>query len=222
MVTFNINLLPYREELKRGARRQMMVLALGTVGLSVAIGVAVHGVIASQVATQEQRNQFLKTENNLLDKKIEEIRTLKEGIGTLKAQQEIVQQLQSDRSSPVQILEQMARLVPTGVYLRSVKQTGQKINATGYAQSNDLVSALMTQLQGSPYLANPELVEIKSAVVGNRRLSEFSLNFEVKKQVAGDPAGKAGGKTGPAPVPANPNGPMSLPPGAITKTKGGA
>lgn len=216
MVTFNINLLPYREEMKRAAQRQMMVLALGAVGLSVAAGVGVHGIIAAQVATQEQRNQFLKTENNALDKKIEEIRTLKEGIDTLKAQQEIVQQLQSDRSAAVQMLEQMARLVPTGVYLRSIKQTGQKINATGYAQSNDLVSVLMTQLQGSPYLTKPELVEIKSATVGNRRYAEFSLNFELKKQVAEPAAGKSAAK-----ITAG-KSPMGLPPAAPAKNGGGA
>jgi type IV pilus assembly protein PilN len=68
------------------------------------------------------------------------------------------------------------RLLPDGVYLRSIKQTNQTINLTGYAQSNARVSTLMRKLESSPWLGLPSLVEIKASKVNNARLNAFSLN----------------------------------------------
>jgi type IV pilus assembly protein PilN len=187
---------------------------IGSLGLAIAVGLLVHGFFAAQVSSQEQRNAFLKAENAALDKKIEEIKSLKEGIDQLKAQQAIIQQLQSDRSASTQILEQMARLAPTGVYLKGISQSGQKINVTGYAQSSELVSSLMTAVQTSPYLDKPELVEIKAANINNRRLAEFSLNFSLRKAaVAEDDASKKSGAKPAAPAVAA--GALPVNPGAV-------
>jgi type IV pilus assembly protein PilN len=153
----------------------------------------VHGYYATRISTQTERNRFLKDENAKLDKEIEEIKKLKEEIQALLSRKQVIETLQADRAQTVYLLEQLVRQTPDGVYLRSVKQTGNKVNLTGYAQSNARVSTLMRKFESSPYLENPDLVEIKAATVGNKRLSEFTMNVSIKRrQTETDTKGQAG------------------------------
>jgi type IV pilus assembly protein PilN len=144
-----------------------------------------------------ERNRFVKDENVKLDKEIEEIKKLKEEIQALLSRKQVIETLQADRAQTVYLLEQLVRQTPDGVYLRSIKQTGNKVNLSGYAQSNARVSTLMRNLEASPYLENPDLVEIKVANVNNKRLSEFIMNVSIKRQQSEADAAKGGvGKAG--------------------------
>jgi type IV pilus assembly protein PilN len=190
-----VNLLPHREERRKASRRQLVFLAVCAAVLGGAIWLAVHGVIAGYVSLQNERNEFLKRENAKLDKEIEEIRKLRDEIAALLARKAIIEALQTDRARAVELLEQLVRQTPDGVYLKTVKQDGLKVNITGYAQSNARVSTLMRNLQASPIVevtqVSPQLVEIKASEVNKRRLSEFNLNFLLKRPATEDPA-KAG------------------------------
>ena len=180
-MTIRINLLPYREEKKLEARRQFIVLMLGVAGLSVAAWMLVHGILAGHVNIQEGRNSVLGSEISKLDKEIEEINSLKSEIDALKSRKSVIESLQFERASAVQIMDQMVRLTPEGVYLKSVKQDGSVVNVTGHSMSNDLVSEFMTAISNSKYIESPVLVEIKAAKEGERRVGEFSLNFSIAK-----------------------------------------
>jgi type IV pilus assembly protein PilN len=98
--------------------------------------------------------------------------------------------LQADRAQTVHLLDELVRQMPEGVYLKSVRQQGLAVNVVGYAQSNARVSTLMRNIESSPWLAAPGLVEVKAAAVAGRRISEFNLNFRVKRAEPKD-AGKA-------------------------------
>ena len=193
-MTLRINLLPHREERRKAQRKHLAILAGMVSMLAVAIVVLIHGVIAGYIAIQAERNDFLKKENARLDKEIDEIKKLKDEIAALLARKQVIERLQSDRVQAVYLLDQLVRQVPDGVYLKSIKQQGQKVNLTGYAQSNARVSTLMRNLASSPFLQNPDLVEIKSANVNNKRVSEFTMNVALKSQQAEEAkdAAKAG------------------------------
>jgi type IV pilus assembly protein PilN len=166
-------------------------------GLAASIVLLVHGYYATRISTQMERNRFLKDENAKLDKEIEEIKKLKEEIQALLSRKQVIETLQADRAQTVYLLEQLVRQTPDGVYLKSIKQTGNKVNLSGYAQSNARVSTLMRNLEASPYLENPDLVEIKVASVNNKRLSEFNMNVSIKRQQSESDAAKGGaGKAG--------------------------
>ena len=190
-----VNLLAHREERRKAQRRQLIFLAVCAAALGGAIWLAVHGVIGGYVSLQNERNEFLKRENAKLDKEIEEIKKLRDEIAALLARKAIIEALQTDRARAVELLDQLVRQTPDGVYIKSMKQDGLKVNITGYAQSNARVSTLMRNLQASPIIENnpasPQLVEIKASEVNKRRLSEFNLNFILKRPVVED-AGKAG------------------------------
>ena len=193
-----VNLLAHREERRKAQRRQLGVLAVGVAILGLAIAGLVHGVIAGYVAAQAERNEFLKRENAKLDKEIEEIKKLRDEIQALLSRKQIIETLQTDRSRTVELLEQLVRQTPDGIYLKNIKQEGLKVSLSGYAQSNARVSTFMRNLQGSSIVDNtptsPQLVEIKASEVNKRRLSEFNMNFTIKRPVTEEElkAGKAG------------------------------
>ncbi|MBV5287761.1 MAG: PilN domain-containing protein [Methyloversatilis discipulorum] len=176
-----INLLPHREE-KRKARRQQfyaltgLTLVLG--GLIVALG---NGIISGYVSAQDEKNAFLKTEIAALDKSIDEIKRLREQTDALLQRKRVIESLQGNRSEAVGLFNELAKNVPEGIYIKKVSQQANKINLVGYAQSNARVSSLMRNLESSPLLERPTLIEIKGATVDKRRMNEFSLDLFITR-----------------------------------------
>jgi type IV pilus assembly protein PilN len=198
-----VNLLPHREEKRRRRQQQFAVLA----GIVAVIGLLAAGavwVFLDQQVDQQQRNvAYMKSEIDKLDKQIEEIRKIREETASLLAKKQAVEGLQSNRSEPVQLLDQLLRQLPEGVFLKGIKQTGPKVNIMGYAQSNARVSTLMRNLGASPYLENPELIEIKAVPSPDKsgnRVNEFSMNISIKRAKPDDAGAatvaKAAGKSG--------------------------
>ena len=186
-----INLLPHREEARK-AKRQHFYLLVGAVvclaGLVVFLG---YTIINGYIANQASANDFLKAEIAVLDKQLAEIKLLKEKTQALLARKQVIEDLQRDRSETVYLLSELVKQVPEGVYLKSLKQDGAKVNITGYAQSNARVSALMRNLEASPWLENPQLIEVKAVILNGRRSNEFAMNFMLTRtQPTQPPAGK--------------------------------
>ncbi len=177
-----INLLPHREEARRMRRQRFYVLGALMLIAGGVIALAVHTVNAGRIENQQSNNEFLKSEIAKLDKDIAEIKRLREQTQALLSRKNVIELLQSHRAETVHVFNELARQVPEGVYLKSLKQTGLRINLTGYAQSNARVSTLMRNLDSSPVLANPQLVEIKAVDVNKRRVSEFSLNVSIERE----------------------------------------
>jgi type IV pilus assembly protein PilN len=186
-----VNLLPWREARRKAQRQHLGVLGGMVALLGLLIVGAVHVTIAAQISAQSDRNAFLKRENVRLDKEIEEIKKLKTEIAALLARKQIIERLQTDRAQAVYLLQELVQQVPDGVYLKAIKQTGLKVNLVGYSQSNARVSTLMRNFAASPYLENPELVEIKAAIVSSKRVSEFNMNVSLKPTQT-EEASKAG------------------------------
>jgi type IV pilus assembly protein PilN len=194
-MTTRINLLPHREERRKRARQHFMVLGVLTAVLGLVIVGAVHLYFAGIVDTQNARNKFLKDEINKLDKQIAEIRKLKDEITALLERKKIIETLQTDRAQTVHLLDELVRQMPEGVYLKAVTQKGLSVKLEGYAQSNARVSTLMRNIEASPWLESPGLVEVKAGIVDKKRVSQFELNLAVKraeKEEAKD--GAKGGK----------------------------
>ena len=189
-----VNLLPHREEKRKRRQQQFLGIAVFSVILGLVAAGAVWFFLDQQVEQQRANVAYMKAEIGKLDKQIEEIRKIREETASLLAKKQVVEGLQSNRSEPVQLLDQLLRQLPEGIYLKQIKQTGVKVNVMGYAQSNARVSTLMRNLGASPYLENPELVEIKAVLLDNnpnKRVNEFSMNISVKRAKAEEGKGSA-------------------------------
>jgi len=192
-MTPRINLLPHREERRTRARQHFFVLAGSTAVIGALIVVAVHGFYATKIETQNERNRFLKSEIVKLDKDIAEIKKLRDEIAALLARKQVIETLQADRAQTVHLLDELVRQTPEGVYLNSVVQKGLGVNLQGYAQSNARVSTLMRNVEASPFLEKPVLIEVKAAVVDRKRVSQFNMNISLKR-AAGNAEAKDAGK----------------------------
>ena len=179
-----INLLPHRAEKRRAQQIQFIAFSVISIILGAVIVGFVHVAIMAQIDNQERRNAYLSKEIVVLDKQIDEIKKLREQTKSLLARKTVVENLQSTRADVVHLLDQVLRILPDGVYLKSLRQSGNKISVIGYAQSNARVSTLMRSIQDSPWLDTPTLIEIHATAVGAARLSEFSLNFNLTKLAA--------------------------------------
>jgi type IV pilus assembly protein PilN len=193
-----INLLPHREA-RRQERKRAFFAALG---LAAIIGAGVvllwYLVLQQMTAAQNSRNSFLKTEITKLDVKIKDIADLKAEIEALKARQNAVENLQTDRNVPVYLLNELVKQTPEGVYLTAVRQSGNQVTVSGIAQTNERVSELLRNTAyNSTWLERPELVESKAAniLIGKdqRKLFDFSIKVSIKRPAP--PAGAASGST---------------------------
>jgi type IV pilus assembly protein PilN len=184
-----INLLPHREEARKRSKKHFATVSFGTAIIGAALAFLMYQFYERQIVVQNDRNEFLAGEIKKLDKDIADINQLKEQIQALLARKQIIETLQADRAQTVYLLEQMVRQMPEGVYLRSMKQTGPRVHIIGYAQSNARVSTLMRNIEASPWLEQPILVEVKASTVDKKRVSEFNMFLNLKRAaVPKDPA----------------------------------
>jgi len=171
----HINLLPWREELRREQQRQFLTIMGLSVILMGLIILAVHLRIAGMIDHQESRNRFLQGEISKVEKQIKEINQLEEDKRRLLARMEIIQQLQRNRPEVVHLFDEIARIIPDGVHLETMKQSGKNLVLNGIAQSNARVSAFMRNIEGSDWLANPRLEIIEKKGKGDQRDSSRSF-----------------------------------------------
>jgi type IV pilus assembly protein PilN len=179
-MTVRVNLLPHREERRKRARQHFYVLAGGTAIIGVLVVAAMHTYVSSLIDKQEDRNRFLKGEISKLEKEIAEINSLRDQIQALLARKNIIETLQAERAQTVNLLDQLVKQTPEGIYLKQIQQRGLRVNLVGYAQSNARVSTLMRNIDSSPLLQKSELIEVKAVTVDKRRVSEFNMFMSLK------------------------------------------
>ena len=191
-----VNLLPHRE-MRRRRQQQQFFIMLGVVAfLGVAIWGLVHTSLANQFDDQLGRNQYLQDQIVKLDKEIEDIKKLRELTASLLSRKKVVETLQSNRSEVVHLLDELTRQLPDGVYLKAIKQQGNRVTINGYTQSQARVSTLMRNLDASPYIENSNLIEIKAVPLGSSRINEFTLAVAIERpKQEDDKTGKPAAKT---------------------------
>lgn len=189
-----INLLPHRE-MRRERRKKDFVAWIGlsaVAGLALAVVVALG--IGNQIDAQVARNAFIKGENDKLDAQIKEIALLRQEIEALRARQLAVENLQRDRTLPVQVMDELVKFTPEGIQLRQLKQEGRKVTLGGMSHTNEQVSALLRSLSHDMQsLERPELIEIKAVTLGKpdskdaRKVYEFALRATIKTPPEAEP-----------------------------------
>ena len=196
LAPIRVNLLPHRELKRERKKKDFVVLAalmaIAGIVTTYAVGVAIN----QQISAQSERNAFVKTETVKLEAQIVDIATLRDEIAALKARQQAVEELQSDRTVPVHLFDELVRLTPEGLYMRQLKQEGRTITLNGLAQTNERVADLLKRLsESSPWLYKPELTEIKEIVVSagsgqkeGRTIFEFALNVLIKPRAVNESA----------------------------------
>ena len=177
-----INLLPHRQ-IKRAERQRQFNLMLVATAIAGAVLVFMgQTYISTQIDSQLSRNGRLDTANTQLDKEIAEIRELKNQINSVLERKQVVENLQTDRSQAVVVLDEIARQLPEGMVLTSIKQQGKTITLQGLADTNARVATLVRNLSTSPWMERPRLIEIKAVADKTSKTKQniFTMNVSLK------------------------------------------
>jgi type IV pilus assembly protein PilN len=178
-----INLLPWREEQRKRQRQEFFLgvaAALGTAALVVLLG---RFQMSASIANQNERNAVIQGHIAELDKQIAEINGLENQKRRLIARMEIIETLQRSRPEIVHVFDEIVRVLPEGVYLTSLQQSGARIEMRGVAQSSTRVSALMRNIDNSQWLADPALRIVETKGTAATRGAEFTLYANQRSQV---------------------------------------
>lgn len=174
-----INLLPWREQERKVRRREFMVAAGGAIFAAVIFTLGGKLMYSSWIDSQNEKNNLLKREIVKLDAQIADIQDLENRKQRLVARMEIIEKLQRKRPEIVHLFDEIVKTVPEGIYLTAIKQTGNKLEIRGIAQSSTRVSTFMRNIDASVWMDNPVLQVVESAKDSPTGGSNFTLSSDV-------------------------------------------
>ena len=158
-----INLLPWREELRKERQRQFLSTLLGTVILGIVMVFFVVTIFDQKINHQQFRNELVKKEIRKLETRIKKIDELERTRARLISRKEVIERLQASRSMTVELLDNLAKSIPVGVTLTTIRQQGPSLALTGTSQSNARVSAYLRELETNGLFLNPQLDFVRTA-----------------------------------------------------------
>ncbi len=177
-----INLLPWREELRKQRQRRFLGTLVFALLASVAVMLGWRLMVASQIDHQKQRNNYLRAEIAKVDVLLKEIAELDKVKARILARMRVIQDLQARRPEAVHLMDELVTSMPDGVYLFTINQAGSNVSLGGRAQSNARVSALMRNTEASAWLANPQLQVVENPGSDkDATLSTFRLVVKQKR-----------------------------------------
>jgi type IV pilus assembly protein PilN len=174
-----INLLPWREKLRKQRQRDFGLITLAAL-LVTGMGLGYwHWFNQSLIDHQNNRNRFIENEIAQVDKQIKEIRDLERTRDKLISRMKVIEDLQVSRPQIVHLFDELVTVLPDGAHLTQATQTGKKLVLQGRAQSNARVSTLMRNVDASPWMAKPKLgiIENKDADRDSAAGSTFKLDL---------------------------------------------
>ena len=188
-----INLLPWREEARRERQRQFLYSLMATLVMG-AILVLIVGLFFDQkISDQEARNQRITQEIQRLDQRIARISELENTRNRLISRKQIIESLQASRSLTVELLDKMAKTIPTGVTLTNVRQQGPVLTLLGTSQSNAKVSAYLQSLEGMDLFVKPELQYVRKQANPANRVEDYEFAIRVALDNTKDEEGAEAG-----------------------------
>jgi type IV pilus assembly protein PilN len=179
-----INLLPHRQIKRAERQRQFGLMALLAAVAASAIVFAGWTYLGAKKQAQLERNTRLEQAISQLDKEIADIKDLKDQINNVLERKQVVENLQTNRSQAVVVLDELTRQLPEGLYLKSIKQIGNVITLEGVADTNARVATLVRNLGVSNWMESPNLVEIKTSTLNGIKQNDFTLTVNLKVQKA--------------------------------------
>ena len=176
----HINLLPWREELRKKKQQEFGIIAVSSVLIAGLVVLLAHFHVDGMINNQHERNAYLQNEIEILNKRITRIKELESMKQNLLARMNVIQELQSSRPESVHLLDELVRTLPEGVHLKKFTQKNKALTMTGMAESNARVSDYMRKIDASEWLTGPRLNVIKTTTSGRRHIANFTLRGNQK------------------------------------------
>jgi type IV pilus assembly protein PilN len=204
-----INLLPWRAERRKQREREFYMMLGASALAAVLVFLGATYWMGQRIDNQTARNNYLDKQIKDLDVKIEKIKDLEKTRSQLLARKQIIEDLQSNRSQMVHLFDQLAKTIPNGTRLTSLKQANDVLTLEGLAESSTRVATYMRNMENSPQMGRADLAKIENQEgkpnVDKKMPNIFSLSVKTKKaeeaQANEMPVPQApGGAPGPKPT----------------------
>lgn len=176
----HINLLPWRELQREESKKKFIIILMGVVILCFACMYLLSSFYSALREGQSIKNNYLSSEITTLDKRISEIRGLDRKKENLQQRMKLIEELQRNRNLGTQIMDEVTRIVPPGVYLTKLERRGSIIHVLGRSESNNRLSTMLRQVQSSYLLEKPTMQGIIAGEQSSRLLSDFNMEFYIK------------------------------------------
>ncbi len=180
-----INLLPWRDERRQELKKEFLTIIALVFALAVGLVLLGDLIVSSRIDEQTARNNYLSENIAVLDKQVAEIRDIQKKRNQLLDRMKVIQELQGNRPIIVRILDQLVRTVPDGVFYTKLTTHDKSISISGIAESNNRVSSLMRRLDGSDWLADPNLDAVRAAPQYGDQATTFNLTVRVQLPATG-------------------------------------
>jgi type IV pilus assembly protein PilN len=170
-----INLLPWRQDRRKEQQRQFFTLMGLSAVLVVVLVLFTYLEFTRQISHQQQRNQYLSEYVKKLQEQIKEVAGLEEKKELMVKRIDAIQDLQRSRPDMVHLFDELVRIIPEGVHLTSLKQSGGNLDFIGMAQSNSRVATFMRNIDQSEWFADAQLVSIEEDAKSKDAAIKFTL-----------------------------------------------
>lgn len=181
-----INLLPWREELRKERQQEFIGIIVAVAIAAAALVWFVTGQIESQYQSQKYRNAFIQKEMNVLSEQITEIQALRDKREQLLERMQLIQNLQGNRPIIVRLFDEIARSIPDDLYFTSLDIKGTRVTVEGRAKSNNRVAALMRNFDDSDWFDAPNLISVKAEKDGYNTFEVTMIQVDPKNKVKED------------------------------------
>ncbi len=176
----NINLLPWREWERERKQKEFLTQLGGILVFGVLMILGAGQYLDTSIKGQEGRNEFMQGRIQVLNEKIAEIQMLHKQKEDLLARMRVINELQGNRPVIVRVFDEVVQTLAKGVHYRSLQMEAGTLMVKGVAESNNRISALMRNLDGSDWFTGPNLKGIKEDPENpdyGSQASTFELSF---------------------------------------------
>ena len=172
-----INLLPVRASRKREAGKQWIALFVVVVAATVLGNGIWYNETSKKVDQVNQRVKRYKDDLATLNKIIGEVKNIKEEKESINKKLDILKKLKDGRTGPVKVKDELATLMPQGVWIASWDEAqGSHLSFSGSGKSYDDVANFAKKLRESRFFSN---VTLKSTRQGSDTRCDFVLTLTV-------------------------------------------
>ncbi|WP_448212612.1 PilN domain-containing protein [Colwellia sp. MEBiC06753] len=175
-----INLLPWREEAQKARKKEFIGILTFVALFAFLVVFAISVLYQAKIDGQQARNQFLKNEIQILDIRIAEIKTLEEKKAALQKRMNVIEQLQRSRNVGTQVLDEIAKVIPTGIYLTKLEKLGNIIHLEGKSESNNHLANMIRAIELSDLFVDATPESITTDEEATKLLSDFKMRVKIQ------------------------------------------
>lgn len=159
-----INLLPWRQEERERSNKEFITLVVAVILLALLTAFATWSYFNNELDEQRDANALVEQENVRLDKVLVEIDSLEQRREDIISRMQVIQDLQGKRPVPVHLWDDIAKAMPSALYLNNLKREGDLITLTGLAHNPNVVSSLIRNLDASKWMDDSAVRNIQQNI----------------------------------------------------------